>query len=826
MTPKTIFETPLRMIGQWLLFLILAVSAWAQSDYSTPYVFTTLAGTSSIGSVDGIGGEARFYRPQGIAADTAGNLYVADSDNNTIRKISPAGVVTTLAGSAGQPGASDGVGPAARFNFPSSLVVDVAGNIYVADANNHAIRRITPAGEVTTYAGSLGVSGSNDGNGPEARFSRPEGIAIDLAGNLCIADAGNQIIRKIAPDRTVSTIAGQAGSAGVSNGTGSAARFATPFRIAIDRGGTIYVVDLGSSSIRKITPAGAVSMPYAWYQSAWGTGANQGDANPAAITVDASGRVFFTDSTYDTVNELLADGTVSTVAGARDAAGSRDGNRAAARFRYPVGLAVDLNGNLFVADRDNHAIRKISSAGSVTTIAGLGLDSSQGYVDKYAGDTRPARFNVPYGLGLDPSGNCFVADTDNNAIRMITPDGLVQTVAGDQRPSYANGPGYAAKFNRPTGLALDRSGNVYIADAGNYVIRKMTPDHVVTTLAGTPGVPGHADGPGGSATFSQVYGLAVDASDNVYVRDARLLRKITPDGTVSTLSADLGYLTPYGLAVDGTGNLYVSGDHAVLKVDPTSGATTTLAGIPSEYVHGAEAWIRSIPGSADGVGASARFRSPEGLAVDADGTVFVCDTDNQTIRKITPDGTVTTIAGLVGAVGSSDGTGGDARFQSPSGIALDASGNLYVASGDTIRKGQPTKFPPRITAQPQSQSVTAGGSVVFSVTASSPGALSYRWNLNGNAISSTASNSLTISNVQTTNAGEYTVVVSNGDGSVTSNKATLTVAASPLPPPAPPSGGGGGGGAIEGWFVLALLVLGVTRRLIVWRQTDCVAPDV
>jgi sugar lactone lactonase YvrE len=787
--------------GRWLLSLAFAVPLWAQSDYSTPYVFTTLAGTSSIGSVDGTGSEARFYRPQGVAVGSTGIIYVADSDNNTIRKISPTGVVTTLAGSAGQSGAKDGVGSAARFDFPSSLVVDAAGNVYVADANNHAIRRITPAGEVTTYAGSLGTSGSNDGNGAEARFHRPEGIAIDPAGNLYIADAGNQIIRKIAPDRTVSTLAGQAGSKGVANGIGSAARFATPFRIAIAPDGTIYVVDLGSVSIRKITPSGVVSMPYAFYQNAWGAGANQGDAAPAAVAVDASGRVFFTDSMHDTVSELLADGTVSTVAGARDAAGSSDGNRAAARFRYPVGLAADLNGNLFVADRDNNAIRQITSTGSVTTIAGLGLESSQGYVNKYAGDTWSARFNVPYGLGLDSSGNCFVADTDNNAIRMITPDGLVQTV-----PRTSS----SFRLNHPTGLALDHSGNVYIADAGNYIIRKMTPDHVVTTLAGTLGVAGHADGPGGSATFSQLYGLAVDASGNVYVRDSRLLRKITPDGTVSTLTANLESMTPYGLAVDGTGQLYVSGDHAVMKVDPVSGATTTLAGFPTEFVHGAEGWTRSIPGSSDGVGASARFRSPEGLAVDADGNVFVCDTDNQTIRKIAPDGTVTTIAGLVGAVGSSDGAGDVARFASPSGIALDASGNLYVASGNTIRRGQPTKFLPRITAQPQSQSVTAGGSVVFSVTASSPTTLSYRWNLNGTAIAGATGSSLTVSNVQTASTGDYTVIVSNADGSVTSNKATLTVTAAPSPTPTPtPSGGGGG--AIDVWFVLALLAAGVAR---------------
>src|SRR5215469_8748802 len=220
-------------------------------------VVTTLAGTANIsGSTDGTGAAARFGGPWGVATDGAGNVFVADTFNYTVRKITPAGVVTTLAGTAGMPGSNDGAGAAARFNEPLGVAVDSAGNVYVADALNDTIRKVTPAGVVTTLAGSPGVFGSADGTGAAAQFNTPQGVATDGAGNVYVADWLNQIIRKITPAGVVTTLAGTAGMSGSADGTGAAARFYEPEAVATDGAGNVYVADGSNNVVRKITPDG------------------------------------------------------------------------------------------------------------------------------------------------------------------------------------------------------------------------------------------------------------------------------------------------------------------------------------------------------------------------------------------------------------------------------------------------------------------------------------------------------------------------------------------------------------------------------------------
>ena len=245
---------PLLLIG---CALSGAVTTQAQSNYE-PYSFTTLAGIAP-GSADGTGRAARFDHPSGVAVDSAGYVYVADTENNTIRRITPSGVVSTFAGLAGSRGSADGAGNIARFAGPSGVAVDSAGNVYVADRENHTIRKITPSGVVSTLAGLAGSFGSNDGTGSAARFSFPTGVAVDSAGNVYVADYGNDTIRKITPSAVVSTLAGLAGNPGSVDGTGSAARFFQPCGVAVDSAGNVYVADTFNSTIRKITPAGVVS---------------------------------------------------------------------------------------------------------------------------------------------------------------------------------------------------------------------------------------------------------------------------------------------------------------------------------------------------------------------------------------------------------------------------------------------------------------------------------------------------------------------------------------------------------------------------------------
>jgi sugar lactone lactonase YvrE len=305
---------------------------------------STFAGGEG-GFADGIGGDARFLGPFSIAIDAAGNLYVADTVNDRIRKITPAGEVSTLAG--GEEGFADGVGSDARFNKPSGIASDAAGNLYVADTFNHRIRKITPAGEVSTLAG--GDEGFADGIGSDAMLKRPFGITSDAAGNLYVADTENHRIRKITPAGVVSTLA---------DGVGDDAKFDDPSGIASDAAGNLYVANTANNRIRKITPAGAVSTLAGGERGfADGVGSDAKFYWPSGITIDAAGNLYVADYRNHRIRKITPTGEVSTLAGGEK--GFADGVGSDAKFDHPFGVTIDAVGNLYVTDTLNHRIRKI-----------------------------------------------------------------------------------------------------------------------------------------------------------------------------------------------------------------------------------------------------------------------------------------------------------------------------------------------------------------------------------------------------------------------------------------------------------------------------------
>jgi streptogramin lyase len=689
--------------------LLLAALAMAAITRATAqeYTFTTLAGPDETpGAIDATGSAARFNDPWGAAVDSAGNVYVAEGGNYTVRKVTPGGVVTTLAGLAGCPGTNDGTGSVARFDWPEGVAVDSAGNVYVADCYNNTIRKVTPGGVVTTLAGLAAfdqngapVGGSADGTGSAARFYGPSGVAVDSAGNLYVADSKNDTIRKVTPGGVVTTLAGQAGTSGSTDGTASAARFYHPSGVAVDSAGNVYVADTDNNTIRKVTPGGGVTTLAGLPQfdqygdpiggSADGTGSAARFYYPEGVAVDSAGNVYVADSGNCTIRKITPDGVVTTLAGLAGLYGSADGTGSAAQFDWPEGVAVDSAGNVYVADEGNNTIRKVTPGGVVTTLAGQAGGS--GSAD---GTASVARFNGPTGPAVDSAGNVYVADEGNNTIRKVTPGGVVTTLAGlAGLHGSADGTGSAAQFDWPSGVAVDSAGKVYVGDRGNHTIRKVTPDGVVTTPAGQPGRWGSADGTGSGAQFDWPSGVAVDSAGNLYVADSGncTIRKVTPGGVVTTVAglADIWGSTdgtgsaarfdgPWGVAVDSAGNVYVADTYndTIRKVTP-GGVVTTLAGLAESS------------GTNDGTGSTAQFNYPSGVAVDSAGNLYVADTDNSTIRKVTPDGVVTTLAGQAGTWGSNDGTGSAARFNGPQGVAVDSAGNVYVADryNDAIRIG-------------------------------------------------------------------------------------------------------------------------------------------
>jgi sugar lactone lactonase YvrE len=588
-----------------------------------------------IGHADGTGSAATFYTPVATATDSSGNVYVIDQVNQLIRKVTSAGVVTTLAGILGVNGSADGACANATFNNPSGIATDPAGNLYIADTDNDTIRKITlPACTVSTLAGTAGVQGAVDGTGPAAQFARPQGLTVDTGGNVYVADTDSDLIRKVTPAGVVTTLAGSDSVAGSADGTGTAALFNLPVAIAVDStSGTLYVSDFLNSTIRRITSVGVVTTiagTAGTFGSSDGTGAAASFAGPWGLALDAAAANLYIADPYNwTIRKLvIATAAVTTVAGHNGIAGAADGTGMAAQFANPVAISADGANNLFVADSDNNTIRKITIPGAVVTTF-VGSIGGRGYVN---GTGSAAHFSDPHIVVSDSLGNLFVADRGNSVIRKIAVDGSVTTFAGTPGTAgSADGPANTAQFNQPSGIVFDSHGNLFVADAVNNTIRMITPAGQVSTFAGTAGVSGAADGTGAAAQFNSPYGLTIDAADTLYLTDFgnNTIRKITTPGAI----------------------------------------VTTLAG------------TAGVTGSADGTGAAAQFNGPYGLAVNpTTGNIYVADRFNQTIRMVTAAGVVSTIAGTPGQTDYADGTGAAAHFNWPASIAVDgATGNLYVA---------------------------------------------------------------------------------------------------------------------------------------------------
>ncbi|MCH8844553.1 MAG: hypothetical protein IID61_16455, partial [SAR324 cluster bacterium] len=576
---------------------------------------TTLAGSGDLGSTDGIGVNADFKTPNGIV-EVNGNLYVTDSSDNKIRKIViSTGEVATFAGS-GSFGSADGTGTAASFKSPTGITSD-GTNLYIADSGGNTIREIEIAtGVVTTLAGS-GAFGSADGSAAEGSFFTPSGVVTDGV-NVYVADTGNHKIRKVTiATGEITTLAGT-GDTDSADGTGTAAGFHSPDRIASD-GTYLYVSDSGNHKIRQIeifsaevTTLAGSGIPGNVDQ----TGVSASFTNPRGIVFDGL-NLYVADSGAIIRQIVISTGAVTTIAGDASDQNSINGIGTAAKFNKPEGITTDGT-NLYVADSNHRLIRKIVIAtAKVYTLAGSGFFGSS---DATA---TSASFNYPFGITTD-GVSLFVTDTHNNKIRKIVlSSGVVTTFAGSGGVGDTDDTGPFASFWHPTGITTDGI-HLYVTDTLNHKIRKIgISTGIVSTLAGS-GEEGSTDEAGTEASFSN----------------------------------------PKGITTDGT-NLYVtdSGNHKIRQIVLSSGVVTTLAGSGDDW-------------TADGLGTSASFRSPYGITTDGT-SLYVTDSSARTIRQVViSTGLVTTLAGS-GDEGTADGTGSAATFMRPVGITSDGT-SLFV----------------------------------------------------------------------------------------------------------------------------------------------------
>ena len=598
------------------IFLLVLVKGNALAADAT---ISTVAGSNWVGDNEPAIA-AILLQAEGVASDSKGNLYIADASDHRVRRIAPNGVITTIAGTGSRGFSGDG-GPAvaAQLNSPYGLAIDVRGNVYVADLGNARVRQITPDGNISTTAGggALPAGGPNEGS-PATMITlhAPRNLALDSFGNLYISDFGGNRVYRVARDGSTTTAAGNGtpGAAG-DNSLATAAQLNSPAGLAVDTQGGLYIADSGNHLIRRVA-AGIIHS----YARA---------ATPTGLALDALGTLYVADSSAGqivkvpqtgattainfaardvtfgndgslygsngvSVMRISAQGAITKIAGGGDLAYGDNGAATQARLNHPAGVAMDSAGNLYVADRDNHRIRKVTPGGIISTIAGTGIpgDSGDGAAAVFA------QINSPNSVAIDNSGTLYLADTGNHRVRRVTPDGKISAAT--------NGGLLTPVFVLP-----DNAGNIYIADstAGKILV------------AGSNGVPATR-----AQNLKSPRGLALDASGNLYIAEsgAAGIRRMAPDGSLSSPGGS--WQIPRGVAVDGQGNVIVAdtGLQQILEIDAT-GKVTVMAGTG----------VAGFSGD-NGPAVQARLGYPWDVALGPNGVTAIADLDNNRVRLITP----------------------------------------------------------------------------------------------------------------------------------------------------------------------------------------------
>ena len=645
---------PISLAFSFCLLYYLAPAAG-----QTTYTIQTVAGSSLVG--DGLSAlSGQLSDAQGLAIDRQGNVYIADPNNHRVRRVNGAGVIQTVAGT-GFPGFSGDGGPAAqaRLNAPYGVAADPAGNVYIADLGNNRVRKVSPDGVITTVVGTGQAGSAGDGGTAlTAQLNAPRNVAVDGFGGLYIAEFSGHRIRLVTPDGLIQTFAGTGSSGSAGEGVAAtSAQLSFPAGIAVDFTGTLYIADSSNQRIRRVF-AGLMT-----------TVALPALNTPTGVTGDGSGGIYVADSGNLRILRRTATGAVFPIAGKFDSA--RD-------------VAVDPMGNLFIAD--GHRVRLLSPLGLATTFAG---DGTFGYAGD-GGSAMSAVLNGPAGVAVGEDGTIYIADERNHRVRKVSSSGAISTVAGTGIPAISvDGlPAVSTSLDAPEGLLLDSTGVLWIGEYLGNRVRKLTPGGIMQPVAGN-GTAGF-NGDSRLATSAQLQApgqAALDTTGNLYIADSgnHRIRKVTPQGMITTyagtgssgfdgdggqaISAHLSL--PRGVAVDAAGNVFIAdtGNNCVRKVAP-GGLITTAAG-----------------------GGAAPLSAPRSVMVGTDQNLYIADTGNQRILRLTPAGVLSTIAGT-GAAGFG-GDGGDAmsaQFTTPAALAMDTAGNLYVADFDNnrIRKLSPS----------------------------------------------------------------------------------------------------------------------------------------
>jgi uncharacterized protein (TIGR03437 family) len=677
---------------------LFRMTALCCAAIAQPYVISTYAGGGPPGTVSNFSALGSI---NAVAADSAGNLFLSLPDYHmVVRRDASTGLLTIVAGT-GTAGYTGDNGPAAdaQLTYPDGLAFDAAGNLYIADGTNNVVREVSN-GIITTIAGT-GKSGFSGDGGPatSAMLSQPHGIAVDASSNLYIADSGNSRIREVS-NGTITTIAGNGNEVPpatvISGALATSSPLLLPMGVAIDANGDVYISDYIQPNILKIS-GGIITIVATAVPAATG------------IAVDSKGNLFVAVSANSTM-DMISNGVVTVIAGDDIAGFSGDGGLAIdARLNDPLGVAVDASGNIYIADSKNMRVRRVS-AGIITTIVGAGAGG-------LAGDGGPpanAQLFAPSAIAQDSSGNLYIADTGNNVVRKVS-GGIITTIAGNGVAGYTGdgGPATSAQLRAPAGVTVDAAGNLFIADTGNGVIRKVS-NGIITTFSS-------------SISPASPSAITIDASGNLYVVATAACEVLFPglmlSGTTSPiLKISNGVVTTIapgfcsanqplavGLAVDSSGNLFHTQGSSVYKLE--NGVSNLIAGAGTGF------------GGDNGPAISAQLSAPSGLAVDSSGALWISDTGNQRIRKVS-NGIITTIAGTgpptLQGFPTFAGDGGPAlaaQLDNPEGMVVSPAGQLFFADtgNNRIRLLTPTGGCFTTVSINSTQMVSIGGNLAVTI---------------------------------------------------------------------------------------------------------------
>ncbi|MZH41380.1 MAG: hypothetical protein F3740_06195 [Nitrospinae bacterium] len=667
-----------------VLLLILAVSSTATAENLFPYkdVGDGKPATSvSLTLVDG------------VVVDRDGNIYLSHRSKNRIRKVTPDGIITTIAGN-GTAGFSGDGGPAleASLNFPAGLALDWAGNLYVADRNNHRIRMISNSGIITTVAGTGKPDFGGDG-GPaiEAHLNLPSDVEVGPNDQLYISDRSNNRIRKIGKDGVITTVAG-IGAPGFGGDFGLAtnAVLKHPFGISLDKHGNLYIADRGNNRVRKVDDEGIITTlagdSMHSFGGDYGPSSYSSLAYPTDVAADDLGNVYISDRNNNRIRKIDGQGVITTFMGTGHTDFNGDNEIAPETNLYlPLSLAIHPDNKLVVVDRSHHRVRTVGLKDSmVSTIAGNGKPLFKGD----GGPGTGATLNTPSGICIDSRNNILVADLQHHRIRKLSPDGIITTFAGNGREGNEGngGPALLSSLFMPSTMAIDHKDNVYVVHRlGNgWVVRKISADGTITHFAGNGQQGGEGDGgPAVDASFYTISDIAVDKEGNVYVSDSsnRSIRKVSKDGIIrrvvdETMVSMGEEFHPNSVLVDNNGSIYFSdsGSSRIVKKNPEG---------KFEIIGGSGEFKDSGDG---GLALSAGIRSPGGLVLGSDGAIYIAEEQTARIRKINVDGTIDLVAG-VGTKGFSGDQGPaiQAQIKSPYRMVFDKNDNLIFTDRDNNR---------------------------------------------------------------------------------------------------------------------------------------------